>query len=71
MSITRRRNDVNGFTIPFNEPDVIREKILKVLENPELARRFVEQSLEKSKMFDRTLIFEETENLFKQAAGKK
>jgi glycosyltransferase involved in cell wall biosynthesis len=59
----------NGFTIHFNRPEEIREKILNVLNDPELARTFVERSKEKVKDFARDRIFAETEALFKQAAG--
>jgi glycosyltransferase involved in cell wall biosynthesis len=61
---------VNGFTIPFNRPEKIREAVCRILEDPELAGRFSEASLMKAKAFARDRIFAETEELFRQATGK-
>lgn len=62
---------VNGFTIPFNRPEVLRDKVSRILNDPELARRFVERSREKVQGFARKEIFKKTEELFKQATGSK
>lgn len=64
-------NSVNGFTVPVDRPDAIRDKVLEILNNPALARNFQERSREKAKDFARTKIFQETEELFRQATGLK
>ncbi len=64
-------DNVNGFTISFNRPDEIREKIMKILNDPDLAKRFADSSREKVKGFARNRIFKKTEDLFKQASGVK
>ena len=62
---------VNGFTIPFNRPDLIRDRVLRILEDPALSDRFRERGLEKVKGFARGKIFEDTEDLFLEAVGKR
>jgi len=59
----------NGFGIPFNRPEIIKEKVLEILNNPDLAETFSSRSKEKARDFARTKIFQDTENLFKEATG--
>ncbi len=59
----------NGFLVPFNRPEEIREKVARILDDPGLAKTFVARSKEKVAGFARDKIFAETESLFKQAAG--
>jgi len=61
----------NGFTMRFNRPEEIREKVEKILNDPELARTFSDRSREKARDFAREKIFAKTEELFRQATGLK
>jgi glycosyltransferase involved in cell wall biosynthesis len=59
----------NGFTVSFNNADAIRDRVKKILNDPDLAALFVQRSKKKAESFTREKTFKEKEELFKQAAG--
>jgi glycosyltransferase involved in cell wall biosynthesis len=59
-------NDFNGFTIPPNSIEILEEAMLKMLNNNELRKEFSKNGIEWAQNFDRELIWEGMDNIYKQ-----
>ena len=58
--------DKNGFIVPPNNPEKMAEKILKILENKTICKKFSQKSLELSKKYDIKLTTDKIEKLYYQ-----
>ena len=60
----------NGFLVEFGNKKLLKEKILEVLDNPKLAKKFSKTNKEKAKNFTWDQIAKETLELYKEVIGK-
>jgi len=65
------QSDVNGYLIPYGSKRSLKKSILKVLDNPKLAKKFSKTNREKVKNYTWEHIAEETLNIYKQEIMKK
>ncbi|OGZ33162.1 MAG: hypothetical protein A2174_00220 [Candidatus Portnoybacteria bacterium RBG_13_41_18] len=60
------QNNFNGFLIKPTDHEALAEKILQILENLELAKRFAQNSLEKVKEFSLKKMIQETQKQYQK-----
>jgi len=61
------KDGVNGFLVGFGDLEAMKEKILKLLDDPKLAKKFSETNIEKVKGYTWDNIAEETLNIYRSA----
>lgn len=59
-------NEVNGFLVPYGDRKQFKEKILKVLDNPSLSKKFSENNINKAKNYTWKNIANETLEIYKK-----
>jgi glycosyltransferase involved in cell wall biosynthesis len=64
------KNDVNGYHSPYGDIASLKEKILKVLDNPSIASKFSKNNKEKSKNYTWDLINERYMKVYQDAQDK-
>ncbi|MCD6568967.1 glycosyltransferase [bacterium] len=65
------RDGENGFLVDPHNPQSFAEAIIKILTNPELAKRFSLKSKEFIKPHDRRLVFQKIEEIYQELVNKK
>ncbi len=59
----------NGFLVPYGNIELLKKKILEVLDNPKLAKEFSKSNLEKAKNYTWDLITERYLEVYKEASS--
>ena len=66
------RNGVNGFLVPVHDPDALSQAIIRLIEQPELRRRFGRLSRQRAvERFDISVVAEETRSLYRELRARK
>jgi len=64
------QDKINGFLVHPNDTETLAEKILQILENPELAKEFVRASQNKIKEFSLEKMAQKTQDIYLDILGK-
>ena len=65
-------NGKNGILIPVKNPEILAEKIIFLLENPEIAQILVKSARQKAeKKFDENIIFKKIDKAYHELIGRK
>ena len=65
-------NGLNGFLVPVRDPSALREAIFRLVEQPELRRRFGRLSRQRAiARFDISIVAERTRSLYRELWASK